>query len=108
MNMNRFKIAQAALALMATGGLFAEDMTAQLEFIGNPQLERWPNNATARACLDLQFYQGRLFNGGGEVESNPGAPWISSIDPFDNSIKFEFARERRQSRTTASPRGETS
>ena len=91
MNRNRFKIAQVALALMATGGLFAEDLTAQLEFIGNPQLERWPNNATARACLDLQFYQGRLFNGGGEVESNPGAPWISSVDPFDNSIRFEFA-----------------
>ena len=67
------------------------DLTGSLEFIANPQMERWPNNALARACLDLQFYQGRLFNGGGEVETNPGAPWISSLDPYDNSIRFEFA-----------------
>ena len=66
------------------------DLTGSLEFIANPQMERWPNNALARACLDLQFYQGRLFNGGGEVETNPGAPWISSLDPYDNSIRFEF------------------
>lgn len=65
-------------------------MTSSLEFIANPQMERWPNNAGARGCLDLQFYQGRLFNGGGEVESNPGAPWLHSINPYDLSYQFEY------------------
>ena len=79
------------IAFAAVKAAFAAaDLTADLEFIGNPQMDRWPNSALPRACLDLQFYQGRLFNGGGEVESNPGAPWISSIDPYDNSTKFEF------------------
>lgn len=83
---NSIVVAIAAVTVYAD----TPDLTGSLEFIANPQLERWPENAGARGVLDLQFYRGRLFNGGGEVESNPGAPWISSIDPYDNSTKFEF------------------
>ena len=83
---NSIVVAIAAVTVYAD----TPDLTGSLEFIANPQMDRWPNSALPRACLDLQFYQGRLFNGGGEVESNPGAPWISSIDPYDNSTKFEF------------------
>lgn len=79
------------LCLSAALSAATPDLTSSLEFIANPQMERWPNNAGARGCLDLQFYQGRLFNGGGEVESNPGAPWLQSINPYDLSYQFEYA-----------------
>ena len=82
-----------ALGSLVSGSIFSAvpDLTSSLEFIDNPATNRWPANSYARGVLDLQFYRGRLFNGGGEVESNPGPTWIHSIDPYTNETRFEYS-----------------
>ena len=67
------------------------NVTASLEYVGNPAKERWPSNNKARGVLDLQFYRGLLFAGSGEVESNPGPTWLHSIDPVGLGLDFEYS-----------------
>lgn len=46
---NSIVVAIAAVTVYAD----TPDLTGSLEFIANPQLERWPENAGARGVLDL-------------------------------------------------------
>ena len=87
-----------ALAVSAAVITFGEasDLTSQLEFVANPNLNKWPSNPLYRPVTDLQFYRGRLYNGAGEVESNPGPISIYSIDPDRKDCKLEYTAGTEQ------------
>ena len=87
-----------ALAVSAAVITFGEapDLTSQLEFVANPNLNKWPSDPLYRPVTDLQFYRGRLYNGAGEVESNPGPISIYSIDPDRKDCKLEYTAGTEQ------------
>ncbi len=79
-----------ATALAALSRADVPDLTSSLEYVANPATNRWPLNAYPRGVLDLQFFRGKLYSGGGETESNPGPMYIYSVDPDTLEEKYEY------------------
>ena len=80
---------QAAAAARARADV--PDLTASLEYVGNPAKNRWPANSFPRGVLDLQFHRGTLLTGSGEVEVNPGPVYLYGIDPVTLDARFEYS-----------------
>ena len=81
-----------ALALAAAcAGADVPDVTASLEYVGNPALHRWPADAYERGALDLQFHRGTLLVGSGEVENNRGPVHVYGTDPVTLDETFEYS-----------------
>ena len=79
-----------SIVLLAALATTPADMTASLEFVGNPLKTRWTDGfSNNRAICDLQFYQGLLFYGSGEVEENRGPIPMAPINPLSLESKFE-------------------
>ena len=82
----------AALALAAACALAeVPDVTASLEFVGNPALHRWPAGGASCGALDIQFHGGTLLVGNGEVENNQGPVWVYGTDPLTLEESFEYS-----------------
>ena len=91
--MKRFPIvlAVALFALAPATRADVPDVTASLEFVGNPALHRWPSDSYVRGALDLQFHRGTLLVGGGEVENNRGPVHVYGTDPVTLGETFEYS-----------------
>ncbi len=89
----RSRVALAAALALAAACARADvpDVTASLEFVGNPALHRWPADSTERGALDLQFHRGTLLVGGGEVENNRGPVYVYGTDPVTLDETFEYS-----------------
>lgn len=68
-------------------------VTSSLQYVGNPAKNRWPKDKDSyyRGALDLQFHQGALLVGSGEVETNPGPVSVYSTDPVTLKQTFEYS-----------------
>lgn len=68
-----------------------QDLTAQLEFVGNPTLERWLTRGTANSILDIEVNDDRLFFACGEWSGNSGPVFMKSFDPYFCTYTNEYA-----------------
>ena len=89
----RSRLALAAALALAGACARADvpDVTASLEFVGNPAKHRWPSDTYVRGALDLQFHRGTLLVGGGEVENNRGPVHVYGTDPVTLDETFEYS-----------------
>ena len=80
------------VALVATLSAFADvpDLTAQLEYLGNPAYSRWPSSPMSRHVQDLFPYKGKIYTSGGEWDTNTGPCPIWAIDPYSGAFTNEF------------------
>ncbi|MBR4260008.1 MAG: hypothetical protein IKQ17_13315, partial [Kiritimatiellae bacterium] len=86
---------RALVAALAISAVCAKadvpDVTASLEYVGNPAMHRWPASSTERGALDLQFHCGTLLVGSGEVENNRGPVYVYGTDPVTLEETFEYS-----------------
>ena len=80
------------VALVATLSAFADvpDLTAQLEYLGNPAYTRWPGSPMSRHVQDLFPYKGKIYTSGGEWDTNTGPCPIFAVDPYSGAYTNEF------------------
>lgn len=79
----------------------AVDVSARLEKLGQPSLERYPTQFYARNVWDLQLFDGRLYIGGGNSSnegpnSNAGPVPIWSFNPRSGAFSTEFSVDDEQ------------
>ena len=89
----RSRIAHATVLALAAACAHADvpDVTASLEYVGNPAMHRWPADSYERGALDLQFHRGTLLVGSGEVENNRGPVHVYGTDPVTLDETFEYS-----------------
>jgi hypothetical protein len=77
-------------ALAAAFASAAPDYTANLEFVGAPNVARWPSSQTARHVQDLFPYQGKIYTSGGDWNNNAGPCPIFAIEPYSATWEQEW------------------
>ena len=66
------------------------DVTASLEYLGNPAYTRWPGSPMSRHVQDLFPYKGKIYTSGGEWDTNTGPCPIWAVDPYSGTYTNEF------------------
>ena len=67
------------------------DLTQALEYLANPNKDRWPNSVWSWNVNDLKLYRGKIYTGGGEWQNNTGPCPITALDPISGTYANEFS-----------------
>ena len=81
-------LASAIMLVAASVFGAAPDYTANLEFVANPNKVGF-SKEMARAVYAMQFFHGKIYNGGGEVEKNLGPVKMYATDPISKTFVYE-------------------
>ena len=89
--MKRFALLHALL-LAAAASADPPDLTAQLEYLGNPNASRWPSSSASvsRHVQDLVPHKGRIYTSGGDWNNNTGPCSCFAVDPYSGAFTNEF------------------
>ena len=89
--MKRFVLLLPAL-VAAAASADPPDLTAQLEYLGNPNASRWPSSSASvsRHVQDLVPYKGRIYTSGGDWNNNTGPCSCFAVDPYSGAFTNEF------------------
>ena len=82
-------LASAIMLVAASVFGAAPDYTASLEFVANPNKVGFTKDMN-RPAHALQFFHGKLYNGGGEVEKNGGPVPMYATDPISKTFALEY------------------
>lgn len=83
--------ALAAIVPALVGAADCPDLTASLEELGNPTLERWSSPVMANSVQDLQAYGGKVYLGTGDWDNNKGPIPMWAFDPARMAFTNEFS-----------------